>query len=307
VNALVTGSSGFLGRHFVAALEAYGWQVTGVDVADPNNPRDARDLFRESGHSWDLVVHCAAVVNGRQVIERSPMDQVVDFELDAGLFQWALRNEVSKVVFFSSSAAYPIKFQKGMPYSLHEKDIDLSEPALPDALYGWTKLTGEVLAKHALAAGLDVLVVRPFSGYGSDQDDCYPFPAIIQRALRRDDPFIVWGSGKQVRDFIHVDDIVEAVLTFVDCNVQGPINIGTGRPTSMSDLAKMAAQQVGYDPQVTPLSSEPEGVMYRVADIQAMNYHYQAKVSLEAGIARALREMFVFERIRQSGRPPQSL
>ena len=133
-----------------------------------------------------------------------------------------------------------------------------------------------------------MLVVRPFSGYGEDQDDCYPFPAIMQRARERHDPFVVWGSGQQVRDFIHVDDIVEAVMTFHEAGISGPINIGTGTPTSMKQLAMMASAQFGYTPSITPLTNEPEGVLYRIADTTLMNSYYQPKITLEEGIARAM-------------------
>jgi nucleoside-diphosphate-sugar epimerase len=218
------------------------------------------------------------------------MDQVIDFELDAALFRWLSEVEVTKVVYISSSAAYPIALQTGVePIQLAEEDIDLKEPWLPDALYGWTKLTGEVMAQHALTAGHDVLVIRPFSGYGEDQADCYPFPAIMKRAIAGDDPFVVWGSGGQARDFVHVSDIVGATLAFVQAGVQGPINIGTGRPTSMSTLATMAAAQCGFTPIIQPMTGEPEGVLYRVADTSLMEHYYTPKVSLEEGIAWAIR------------------
>jgi nucleoside-diphosphate-sugar epimerase len=293
MNAMVTGSSGFLGRHFTKYLNEQGWLVSPVDIdTDSLYPQDARDVFRRWSGPWDLLIHCAAVVNGRQTIENSPVDQFVDFELDAAMFRWAIENGVKKVVYFSSSAAYPISMQKG-PGVLQESDIDLKQPALPDALYGWTKLTGEMLARDARRAGLDVLVVRPFSGYGSDQDDCYPFPAIMKRALQRDDPFVIWGSGMQVRDFVHVDDIVGAVMAFLDAGIEGPVNIGTGVPTSMSELARMASEQCWFTPKITPLTNEPEGVLHRVADTRVMGKFYQPRVTLEEGVAEALRALAV--------------
>ena len=291
MNAMVTGSSGFLGRHFTKYLNEQGWLVSPVDVdTDSLYPQDARDVFRRWSGPWDLLIHCAAVVNGRRTIENSPADQFIDFELDAAMFRWAIENGVKKVVYFSSSAAYPISMQKG-PGVLQESDVDLKQPALPDALYGWTKLTGEMLARDARRAGLDVLVVRPFSGYGADQDMCYPFPAIMKRALQRDDPFVVWGSGRQVRDFVHVDDIVGAVMAFLDAGIEGPVNIGTGIPTSMTELAKMASEQCWFSPKITPLTNEPEGVLYRVADTKIMSKYYQPKVTLEEGVAEALRHL----------------
>jgi nucleoside-diphosphate-sugar epimerase len=238
-----------------------------------------------------LVVHCAAVVNGRDTIERRPLDQVVDFELDAALFRWITQVDVKQTVYLSSSAAYPIMLQGGSPYALKEHDIDLDLPSLPDTLYGWTKLTGEMIAERARAAGHKVLIVRPFSGYGEDQSLDYPFPSIMRRAHEWHDPFKVWGTGNQVRDFVHVDDIVRAVMAFVEADFQGPVNIGTGRPTSMATLATMAAAHCGYVPTIEPHTTEPEGVMYRVADTTLMREFYEPQVDLESGIARALQAL----------------
>jgi len=269
-------------------LQARGHFVRGVDIRDGH---DARDLFRESSRvQYDLLLHCAAVVNGRATIERRPMDQAVDFELDAGMFQWALANDIGRVVYFSSSAAYPVSLQDSeSQHLLTEDDIELAQPELPDELYGWTKLTGEILAHHARRAGLNVTVVRPFSGYGDDQDLCYPFPAIVRRAQLRQDPLVVWGDGTQVRDFIHVNDIVASVMRCVTQCVNGPINLGTGRATSMMDLARLAANLVGYSPKITPLTDQPRGVAWRVADTTMMSRHCTPVVTLERGIEDALR------------------
>lgn len=289
MRVLVTGHMGFIGRHLSRYFMGRGWDVTGVDVVAGE---DARTWFNSAGMApFDLVAHCAAVVGGRQVIERSPMQQAVDFELDAGLFRWALEGNAPQVVYFSSSAAYPVDLQRNDEWHrpLMEDDIDLEAPQQPDALYGWSKLTGEVLARHARQAGLEVLVVRPFSGYGTDQGTCYPFPAIMARAAAREDPLTVWGDGQQVRDFVHIDDICAAIGAFLDAEESGPVNIGTGRPTSMEQLARLAARTVGYEPEVKALASEPSGVAYRVADTTEMSRHYVPKVSLEEGIERALR------------------
>jgi nucleoside-diphosphate-sugar epimerase len=289
--ALVSGSSGFIGRHFVKRLSADGWAVLPLDVKSPIG-HDARSFFRDYANTdmhFDLVVHAAAIVGGRQVIEWSPLDQTVDLELDAGLFSWATKAKPDVVVYLSSSAVYPVASQNaGMRLPLSEWLVDLNRPKLPDALYGWTKLTGEYLASLYRAQGGRVVVARPFSGYGADQDLCYPFPAMIQRALKREDPFEVWGTGRQTRDFVHVDDVVEAILTAVREGVDEPFNIGTGRGTTMLELAEMVCSAAGYTPEIVPLVSQPMGVEFRVADTRTLNHFYRAAVALEDGIARSL-------------------
>jgi nucleoside-diphosphate-sugar epimerase len=294
--ALVTGSAGFAGRHYVRALKEDGWSVIGIDLNGEGGERgDARDFFRTAAEwSFDLVIHCAAVVGGRQVIDGAPLALASNLELDAGLFQWALRTRPGRIVYVSSSAAYPVSLQKlGDEIRLRESYIDPSftQPGgagFPDQLYGWTKLTGENLAHRARQEGLNVTVIRPFSGYGEDQDLSYPFRAFAERARIRADPFRVWGNPRQCRDFIHVDDIVAATLLMVREGIDGPVNLGTGNPTALGDLALAFTEHAGYEAAIETVPDAPMGVEYRVADPAYLYSFYAPKISLDEGIRRAL-------------------
>lgn len=282
---LLSGGAGFLGRHLRPALEGAGYTVRAVDA-----PIDARDVFRHEGGTYDLVIHCAAVGADRASIDRSPLALAANFELDAGLFQWAAKQKPGRVVYLSSSAAYPLILQTGNPeHRLNERDIALRYPQQPDGIYGWCKLTGERLAALARDAGVPVTVVRPFSGYGEDQNPArFPFPALARRARRREDPFTIWGTGTQARDFIHVDDIVAAVLVMVAEGADGPVNLGTGRGTSMAELAGMFCAEAGYHPQTEAKPDAPQGVAYRVADVTRLHEFYTPKITLEEGVKRAM-------------------
>jgi nucleoside-diphosphate-sugar epimerase len=289
--ALVTGSAGFVGRHMARRLEAGGWRVVGLDIrTDP--AQDVRRFFREDASApgtWDLVVHCAAVVGGRRTIEGNPLALAVDLSIDAELFGWALRTRPGRVVYFSSSAAYPVEYQsRDIRMRLPEHLIDLAHVRTPDLVYGWAKLTGEMLAAHARAAGIPVTVLRPFSGYGADQDLAYPFPSFIDRAARRADPFEIWGDGLQVRDWIHIDDVVGATMACIVQGVDGPLNLGHGRPTSFLELAGMVTSGAGYRPALALHRERPAGVAYRVADPTRMLEVYRPAIPLELGIAEAL-------------------
>ena len=298
--ALVTGHKGFVGRHFVRKLEAEGWDITGVDIVS-ENPIDARDFFRKDNTHYDLVVHLAAVVGGRATIEGAPLSVAVDLAIDSEAFQWALRTKPKHFVYYSSSAAYPISLQTEhakfggikLPfndYRLKESDIDLENIDNPDLTYGWSKLTGEMLASHAEKAGVRVHVFRPFSGYGSDQALDYPFPSFIARAKRKDNPFEIWGDGTQTRDWIHIDDIVDATMAAVVEDVEGPINLCSGRPTSFNELAEIVSKEAGYKPWLDHKLSAPKGVHYRVGDPTKLNEFYIPKIPLEEGVRRALSE-----------------
>lgn len=293
--ALVLGSSGFVGSHFARYLRGEGWDVTGIDITPGEHTTavmDARNYLRGYGGAmpeYDLVLHCAAVVGGRAVIEGSPLAQAVNLELDAALFSWARTARPGRVVYFSSSAAYPVRLQQpGLRHKLAEADIDLDDIRSPDALYGHAKLTGEYLARLARAAGVAVTVVRPFSGYGPDQDASYPFPAFCDRALRREDPFLIWGSGDQVRDWVHVDDITGLVMEMYRLDANGPLNIGWGRAVSMRELAGKICQAAGYEPGFEFAASAPSGVPWRVANPARSWQVRRPQVHLEQGIAEAL-------------------
>lgn len=311
--ALVTGDRGFLGRHFRAELESRGWDVLGCDIAnDPPYRTDCRDLFRlamQDAGDLDLVVHCAAVVGGRAMIDGSALETAVNLELDAAMFRWAAKARPKRVLYISSSAAYPVEMQTGSAarFRLHANDphgLRLAESDLfdslaedhpsgtrpvytPDQVYGWSKVMGEVLAAKLRESGVPVTVVRPFSGYGWDQSPDYPFRSFLDRARRREDPFLLW-CGDCTRDFIHVDDVVRGALAVVADGTTDPVNLCTGTGTSFLELARTVCDAVGYSPEIVPDPTAPSGVFYRVGDPTRLRGIYTPQVSLEIGVLRSL-------------------
>lgn len=285
MRALVTGSSGFVGRHMIEHLDATGWDTAGLDIADDH---DALDYFRVGRAVWDLVVHAAASSPHRTAIDTEHQHMARNLQLDAAMFDWAVRTGQRRVVYLSSSAAYPISLQGDNPWPLTEDCIDFTDPGEPDSVYGWTKLTGERMAAEARKAGLPVTVVRPFSGYGTDQSPDFPFRAIIDRVIRGENPLTVWGTGLQIRDWIHIDDVVAGIMAVAESGTADPVNLCTGVGTSMIELAEIAAYQVGSRAPVRALPDKPGGVAYRVGDARRFHRFYTPKISLEEGVTRAL-------------------
>lgn len=296
MRALVTGDRGFLGRHFAAELRRRGWDVIGLDTK-ASSSQDCRSFFRRQIAyrntpylTFDLVVHCAAVVGGRATIDGDPLATAESLSIDAEMFRWAAVARPGRVLYFSSSAAYPVEYQAhGRTEALQEDDVYFSSTVgTPDQVYGWSKYIGELLANRLRETEVPVTVVRPFSGYGEDQDDTYPFRAILERVRRREDPLEVWGTGEQVRDWIHVDDVVAGTLAVAESGTEDPVNLCTGVATSFLDLTSMMARAAGYSPVFKPLVDKPAGVAYRVGDPARMLRHYEPKVALADGILRAL-------------------
>ena len=282
MDVLITGSHGFVGRYFVNKLQ--GHNLTLIDLKNGN---DCRDFFKREDKQYDLVIHLAAIVGGRESIEGRPLAVADNLSIDSEFFQWCLKTKPHKVVYFSSSAAYPTWKQEDMFVDRKLKEDDITWKAqvgVPDMTYGWSKLTGEYLAQFVP----NVHIFRPFSGYGWDQDLTYPFPMYVKRAIERQNPFEVWGPGTQTRDFIHMADVVNAVLTAVEENIQGPINLGTGRSTSFIQLAQMCMSAVGYAGEIKTNPDKPVGCMHRVSDNKKLLEFYTPKISLEEGIKEAV-------------------
>jgi nucleoside-diphosphate-sugar epimerase len=287
---LITGSAGFVGRAFLRSPYLYG-DLRCVDI---ETGRDARDFFREDETQYDLVIHLAAVVGGRKVIEGSPLSLAVDLSIDAEMASWALRTKPKHILYFSSSAAYPVQYQTGvLRHHLQEDDIDLTDIKTPDLLYGWAKLTGELLMNNLRREGLSITTIRPFSGYGSDQSLDYPFPALIQRALQLQDPFVVWGSDRTVRDWVHIEDVVRISMAFARVRANHAVNICTGIGTSFRKLVEIISEQVGFRPEIIADISQPRGVAYRVGNPNLMlNYEYP-RINVANGVALALSESHI--------------
>lgn len=270
MKVLITGHLGFVGSHF---WKHFADDVRyGVDIVEGHDVR----LHLPHGH-FDLAIHCAANVGGRAQIDDSSWWVARNMTTDYAFLDWA-RNHSDRTVLFSSSAAYPAEFQLEPGPPLDEDEIGRE----PESSYGWSKLMLEYMAAWA---GVNALILRPFSGYSHEQSVDYPFSAILQRAVRRENPIEIWSNT--VRDFIHIDDIVGATLALLDAGQTGPFNLCSGEATSFEDLALMMCEEVGYRPQVKVLSKHP-GVPYRVGDPTRLHEFYRPAISLRAGILRGL-------------------
>lgn len=303
---LITGGCGFVGRRFVRRLAEQEHKVTVIDnLSSGVHPdawlypakgavqyhfADVRNALRGLNPSpFDLVIHCAAIVGGRLTIENDPLAVATDLSIDAEMFNWIVRGERKPhLIYFSSSAVYPLEVQTEHNNALlHESLVTFgtSRFAKPDMTYGFAKLAGEYLATFAVEKyGLPVTVYRPFSGYGEDQALSYPFPAIIQRIIDGENPVTVWGSGNQLRDWVHIEDVVDAVLATWE--IGGTWNIGSGQGTSFFALASLMREVLGKDFEIKPDLDKPEGVFARVADTYNIGHYWEPRIRLDDGIGR---------------------
>ncbi len=269
---------------------------------------DAIDFFRNELNLnaipfFGEVYHLAAVVGGRAVlIENDPIIVATNHIIDSAFFMWACRNKknIGRILYVSTSVSYPKSMQdRNKHVAMKEEYLKFEDGGvigLPESIYGWIKLSGEYLAQvTAKKYGVSVVCVRPFSGYGEDQDLNYPIPSIASRVVRREDPLIVWGSGDQGRDWIHVDDFVAGLRIAIKKISDGSaVNIGAGELTTFKQVAATMAELEGYSPKIKGLTDKIEGsfaVYSNPAYLKSLGW--QQKVSVKEGFRRVL------ERVRK--------
>ncbi len=322
MSILILGGAGFVGRHYAEYFLKKKEFVEVVDNIAPLsggihpkkwklfNPfeykkfkfykKDCRKFFNQQlRKKYNLVINLAAIVGGREVIEYNPLAVAEDLEIDTAFWRWAVKNKnkIKHVITYSSSAAYPIHLQKKKFFRLlQETDIDFSKNFFgkPDLSYGWAKLNNEYLASIAYEKyGISNTIFRPFSGYGSDQDLNYPFPSIVKRAMSHDSNniFKVWGSGYQMRDFIHIKDVVRGSILISKKIKNGKaVNLSSGKYLNFINLSKKIFNILGKkNIKIIGNSTKPEGVFARGGSRSLQNkLGFKLAISIEQGIQMAV-------------------
>jgi nucleoside-diphosphate-sugar epimerase len=203
---------------------------------------------------------------------------------------------IDRLLYTSSACAYPVDLQTAEEQPPLKEDDALKHGAKPDSDYGWTKLLGEIQCQaYHRSYGMKVSIVRPFNPYGPresfDPKDSHVIPALIRKAVRRENPFVAWGDGRQARAFEYVDDLVEGIILAIEKKVDAdPVNLGSSYPVTIRELAELVLKVTGYDTSIMWDTSKPQGVKSRKADMsKAWNIlGWKPRTPLEEGLTRTL-------------------
>jgi nucleoside-diphosphate-sugar epimerase len=282
VKILVTGGAGFIGSHVVDALLKRGDEVVVLDNFTTGSKSNLQNHFGKSGfrlvegdirdqkktretlEGVDAIIHEAAVTSVPFSIQNPEVTRDVNLEGTLNLLRLALERGAKRFIFASSCAVYG-----------KQKKLPIVEDALPNPLspYADFKLAAEEQClKFYRENGLETVVLRYFNVYGPRQSGGEYAGVMVKfkERLLQNQPPIIYGNGKQTRDFIHVQDVVKATLLAVERDVVGEIfNIGSGKAISIRALCDLFLEVSGKT-RLRPVHKPPRAgeIRHSLADVK---------------------------------------
>ena len=293
---MVAGGTGLAGSAIVRAYERKGIQVDAigrksVDLLD----RDATFEFIKRAKP-DVIVDAAARVGGIVANDTFPVEFLADnLRIQNNLMEAAFAADVEKFIFLGSSCIYPRDCAQPI-----KEDYLLTGPLEPtNSAYAIAKIAGiELVNSFRKEYGRKWISLMPTNLYGPNDNfelqGSHVLPAFIRRFVQAKisnaQLEVLWGTGKPTREFLHVDDLAEAVVYFQDrYDSSEHLNIGSGREISIKDLATLVSTAAEFQGKLEWDSSKPDGTPRKVLDsTKANNLGWRAKVSLEDGVASTI-------------------
>jgi GDP-L-fucose synthase len=296
---VVTGGGGFVGRALLRMLE----ELEATVSAPSSGEYDLRETAAAQAavENAEIVLHLAARVGGIGFNLRNPAPLVYDnLMMGCNVFEQSRLAGVEKVVAACSVCGYP----KFAPVPFSEDGIWDGYPEESNAPYGLAKRMLIVLSdayrrQYGFSSCVPVIanLYGPFDNF--DLEDSHVIAAMIRKFVEAADSgereVVLWGTGKPSREFLYVDDAARALILMAErYDSSEPVNIGTGRETTIRELAETVASATGFDGEITWDSSRPDGQPRRALDVSRAKerFGFEAEVSLADG----LRETVAFYR-----------
>ncbi len=295
---LVTGGAGFIGSNIVRHLVKNGIDVVVLDNFSSGFHENLRDFYdlniiegdirnekvvKRAIKGVDTVYHLAASVGNKRSIDFPLTDAQINVIGTINILEAARKEGVSKIVTSSSAGIF------GELKSLPIRENHVIEPDTP---YGCTKLAKEKLClSYAKLYDIEAICLRYFNVYGPNQRfDTYGnvIPIFIHKVLHNE-PIIIYGDGNQTRDFIYVDDVVQAnIKAGKSSGVNGAFNIGSGKSISINDLVGIIQKNLNGKGRIKYKSKRAGDVLHSLADINLARQliHFDPKVDIDEGIVR---------------------
>jgi UDP-glucose 4-epimerase len=284
-HVLVTGGTSFIGSSLVDALVSRGAIVRVVDdlstgryeyisqLVDSGSVEFIKgdlldaEIATRSVRGIEYLFHLAAIHGGRGYVDLHNVECSMNLILDGQLFREAVKAHVEKIIFASSGCVYPNHLQSDPAKEVYLTEDLVGPPYDADNMYGWAKLMGELTLRHFVKQGLlKAASCRYFTVYGPRGKEDHAVIAMIARAFIQQNPFEVWGTGEQIRNWTYIDDIVEGTMLAAEGIDDGTaVNLGTMERIRVADAAAMILRRMGVEVPLKFLPDMPTGPYNRVA------------------------------------------
>ncbi len=283
---LVTGGASFIGSHLVDALVERGAKVRVVDNLSSGKLENIKhhidkgniefikgdllypEVAKKSVKGMEYVFHLAAAHGGRGYVDLHQVECSTNMILDGNVFKACYEEGVEKVIFASSGCVYPNYLQKDVNKEIYLKEDMVGPPYDADNMYGWAKLMAELTLKYYYEEkGMKSVSLRYFTVYGPRGVENHAVIAMIAKAFIKQDPFEIWGTGEQIRNWTYISDIVEGtILAAEKIDNAIAINLGTMERIRVIDAAREILRYTGHKARIVTHPDKPTGPLNRVAD-----------------------------------------
>ncbi len=307
---LVTGGCSFIGSHLVDGLIQRGASVRIVDDLSSGAVENIQEHLRAKRVEFiqadlreqsvalaavsgmQVVFHLAAAHGGRGYVDLHQAACAENFMLDGLVFQACRKHRVEKIVYASSGCVYPNYIQNDPDKILYLTEDKVGPPYDSDNLYGWAKLMAEMsLRAMAKEEGFKTASCRYFTVYGPRGVENHAVIAMIARAFVKQNPFVVWGTGKQIRNWTYVSDIVEGTIRAAEKIHDGSaVNLGTMERVSVLEAVQEVLRYTKHQAELEFHPEMPTGPYNRVADNQLAKklLGWEPKVLFKEGLHKTI-------------------
>jgi len=290
---LVCGGSGMVGSAILRRLTNKGYNQLLAPSSNELDARDTRevDAYLEQNRPQVAII-AAARVGGILANNSYPADFIYDnLMIEANLTHGAHKIDAQKLLFLGSTCIYP----KFAPQPLKEEYL-LSGPLEPtNEWYAVAKIAGIKLCEaYHIQHGRNFISAMPTNLYGPNDNfelkKSHVLPALIRKfheaKVNGSEAVVIWGSGKPLREFLHVDDCAAACVYLLENYSESEIiNIGVGQDLSILELARLVKSTVGFEGELTFDSSKPDGAPRKLLDVTKINsLGWEASISLKEGV-----------------------
>ena len=296
---LVTGGTGLIGQQLIKLLKEEGANIRIVSL-DNNSlvPPDTEfmqldlmnfDNCKKACENVDVVFNLIGIKTSPKIIKEKPANIFVSYlRFNTNIIEAARQSNVGWFLYVSTIGVY------SPTDVMSEDELWNGFPSKHDWYGGWAMRMGEMqLETYKIQYGLNnYSIIRPANVYGPYDDfseTSMVIPSLIKRVYNKENPFVVWGDGTSIRDFIYSEDVARAMIFAVTNEINEPLNVGSGKGISIKDVVNTVIEISDYIPEIIWDVSKPSGDKQRILNTNKLNnYGFTPKINLKDGLTKTL-------------------